>query len=123
MGLSLNPPDITANFLAHFTPAETGTHFATITLKSQTFERQKTFSFYAEVPAAIPEPVAEIQPEIKTEDKLQPPPVTEEPPPEETDILKSVLIFVAINILVIIIGLSIYLIIKLKKNKATEAEE
>ena len=129
MGLALNDETLEGVFLGNHTPKETGTYFATVTLKSQTFERQKTFSFQSEgTPAVIePEPPAEVapvvveEPEEKAAEKIEETPV-DKPEAEEDDLLQSILVFVAINIIVIIIGLTIYLVIKLKKDKKAENE-
>ncbi|MDH5425742.1 MAG: VWA domain-containing protein [Gammaproteobacteria bacterium] len=136
MGLALNDESLAGVFISNYTPDENGTYFATITLKSQTFERQKTFSFNAtytapaeEFPVALNQsteaekeiiitPKPNIEPEIKPETE---PTAEPEPEPEE-DTLKSILIFVVINIIIAIIGLSIFLLIKLKNSKKTEPE-
>ena len=130
MGLALNDETLAGIFLGNNTPKEAGTYFATVTLKSQTFERQKTFSFQSEgTPAVIePAPPVETIPAVTEEPKEEPAEEVKEPPPaepeeEEGDLLQSVLVFLAINIIIIIIGLSIYLVIKLKKEKNTEAKD
>jgi len=122
MGLALNDETLAGVFLGNHSPKEAGTYFATVTLKGQTFERQKTFSFQSEgVPVSAEEttPVeaATTEPEVPAKE-----PVTE-PETEESDLVQSVLVFVAINIIIIIIGLSIYLVIKLKKEKSEKSTE
>lgn len=130
MGLALNDETLQGIFLGNHTPREAGTYFATVTLKSQTFERQKTFSFQSEGAPAIIEPSPPVEPELPVAEEPSEKSVekTEETPPaepeeEESDLLQSVLIFVAINIIIIIIGLSIYLVIKLKKEKQAATED
>jgi len=137
LGQVLNNEEQLGKFIGNHTPKEKGMYFATITLKSQTFERQKTFSFNAKgipempeepVPAPVTEPVAEETPELSTEkpaeaEKKPEPEVSAEETEEEGDLLKSILIFVVINILIVIIGLTVFLILKLKKSKQTNAEE
>lgn len=127
MGLNVNQPENAGSFLVNYTPTETGTHFATITLKSQTFERQKTFSFHAEVPVVAepvtpspPAPVAEPEPPVKADTA---PPIIEEPEQDTSDTLQSILIFVAANIIVIILGLSVFLVMKLRKEKTANNEQ
>lgn len=144
-GLIINDESLAGVFVSNYTPKENGTYFATITLKSQTFERQKTFSFvstYAPPPIedepaidSTASPEEEILTggiEIPTEDfKDQPNPELEtetddeniaEEEKEEENTLQSILIFVVINIILAIIGLSIFLVLKLKKEKKPEAE-
>jgi len=135
MGQALNDKALTGKFIGNYTPKEKGMYFATITLKSQTFERQKTFSFnskgVADTPAEpvqITEPEPEAIPEKteeaeKEKDKGTEPEAAAEEPEEEGDLLKSVLTFVVINIIIVIIGLVIFLVIKLKKSKQTENNE
>jgi len=131
MGQALNDETLAGKFLGNHTPKEKGMYFATITLKSQTFERQKTFSFNSQgipeapsepKPSPITEPAAETVPEKHEETETEPEAVAEEPE-EEGDLLKSILIFVVINIIIVIIGLVVFLLIKLKKSKQTEVEE
>lgn len=122
MGLALNDENLIGKFISSYTPEEKGTYFATISLKSQTFERQKTFSFKAEgipeKPAVVPDTAPEVE---KKADEKQPETTVEEPQ-EEDDLLRSILIFVVINVIIIIIGLAIYLVLKLKKSKNTAEE-
>ncbi len=122
MGLALNDESLLGVFISNYTPKESGTYFATITLKSETFERQKTFSFasiYTPPPVEAKEPVVE---------PIATPPAKEKEPKEleieekEDDSLKSILIFVIINIIIAIVGLAIFLILKLRKEKKTNEE-
>ena len=125
MGLALNDENLQGVFISNYTPKENGTYFATITLKSETFERQKTFSFAStiipppvEVKEPVIEPIAAVE-ETPTTTMEEPLEVEEE---EESDTLQSVLVFVIINIIIVIIGLAIFLILKLKKAKKTDEE-
>jgi len=129
MGLALNDEVLAGIFLGNHSPKEAGTYFATVTLKSQTFERQKTFSFQSEGTPEVIEPEPPAEPAATVTEKPVENPAEEikeatpaEPEVEEDDLLQSVLVFLAINIIIIIIGLSIYLVIKLKKAKKTENE-
>lgn len=127
MGLALNDESLAGVFISHHTPNESGTYFATITLKSQTFERQKTFSFVStQTPPPVetipevaePEPIVEDKPIAENE-----PTIAAEEEPEEDNTLQSVLIFLIANVLIAIIGLAIYLLLKLRKTKASNALE
>jgi von Willebrand factor type A domain len=127
MGLALNDDTLLGVFISNHTPNENGTYFATITLKSQTFERQKTFSFAStytpppiekEESVQTPEPAVEEEPAAKTEEKE----VIEEELEEEGNTLQSILIFLAVNITIAIIGISIFLVLKIRKSKKTEEE-
>lgn len=126
MGLAVNDEELIGQFLATHTPKEKGTYFATITLKSQTFERQKTFSFSSmgvPVVKTDPKPVEVKEPpkEAPTEPEKKPQP--ENTAAEEDDFMFSMLIFMAVNVVIIMIGLGIYLVIKIKKSKQKETNE
>lgn len=127
MGLALNDESLLGVFISNYTPKESGTYFATITLKGETFERQKTFSFastYTPPPVEVKEPVVEpiaTPEELPAKEELKELEVEDEEG-EEGDTLKSILIFVIINIIIAIIGLAIFLILKLKKEKKTNEE-
>ena len=133
MGQALNEEALLGKFIASHTPKEKGMYFATITLKSQTFERQKTFSFNAQgMPEAPPEPTSAIEPppepvvekpEKAEEEKTTEPDAITAEAEEEGDLLKSILIFVVINVIIIILGLVVFLVIKLKKSKQLETDE
>lgn len=126
MGLALNDENLQGVFISNYTPKENGTYFATITLKSETFERQKTFSFastFTPPPIEEKEPVTEpiAAPEETTPAIIEQPKETGiEIEEEEDDTLQSILIFVISNILIAIIGLAIFLILKLKKEKTND---
>ena len=126
MGLAINEENLSGIFVSNYIAKEAGTYFATITLKSQTFERQKTFSFRSESTqdtAIKPEePLAEEKTEATTDNAKEPDPKeqTDMEPVEEDNFIQSLLIFLGINIIVIIIGLSGYLVFKLKKQKQSE---
>jgi len=123
MGLALNDENMTGIFVSNYKPKENGTYFATVTLKSQTFERQKTFSFVSELPAEpVQAPMTEATPEPEPKDKETTEKIAEEEP-EDDNTLQSILIFAAVNILIIIIGLSIFLVLKLKKAKTSASEK
>lgn len=118
MGQVLNDENLVGKFIANHTPKEKGMYFATITLKSQTFERQKTFSFHA---SGLPE--KPVEPEPAPEPVKAPPSTQPEQPAEEQDdgdLIKSVLIFIVLNVVVVIVGLLVFLIFKLRKAKQTE---
>lgn len=121
MGLALNDDNLSGIFISNHNPDENGTYFATITLKSQTFERQKTFSFAStytpppiekKEPLIEPEPISEKEPPAKAEEVKE---IVQEE--EDDNTLQSILIFLAVNIIIAIFGLAIYLFIKLKKSK------
>lgn len=125
MGLALNDENLQGVFISNYTPKENGTYFATITLKSETFERQKTFSFSSTLtppPVEVKEPVIEA---IAVPEET-PPTIAEEPieaeEKEEGDTLQSILIFAITNIIIAIIGLAIFLFLKLRKAKKTDEE-
>ncbi|MDH5392111.1 MAG: VWA domain-containing protein [Gammaproteobacteria bacterium] len=132
MGMIINEESLSGLFLASHTPKEKGTYFATITLKSQTFERQKTFSFaskgIAEVKETAVTPVANETPAEPAVEEAIKKPAAEKTPAvetaeEEDDFLFSMLIFMAVNVLIIIIALAIFLIIKIKKSKQAAKNE
>ncbi|MDH5518561.1 MAG: VWA domain-containing protein [Gammaproteobacteria bacterium] len=133
MGLAINDEKLSGVFLANNKPEERGTYFATITLKSQTFERQKTFSFTSMgIPEVKTEPVAEEMTEEKEAEPEKPAPseTNKEPQPqvpapeadteEDDDFIFSMLIFMAANVVIIMIGLGIYLVIKIRKSKQND---
>lgn len=132
LGRAIDDVDIPGVFRSVYTPDITGTYFATITAKSQTFERQQTFSFRATAPDKPPEPVPEPEP-VPTpapviEQPAETPPAAPAPQPveepeQESDTLQSILLFFAMNIVLAIIGLIVYLVIKMRKQKAAAAQQ
>jgi len=108
-------------FIITFKPTQSGIYGATVTATSKTFQRQQSFSFRSSLPEkteAVPEPPHT----PATETKHEPAPVAEPEKPAEAehdDMTKTIMIFVIGNIVLLLVGLNVFFVIKMKKRKAT----
>lgn len=126
--LTFPEADAEGIFKAMFKPTMDGIYAATVIATSKTFQRQQVFSFRATMPKEPPppepepepkpepEPIPEPEPEIKPE-PVEPPPPPPEPEPE-SDLVQALIVFVAGNLILGIIGFGVFFIIK-KKSKKT----
>jgi hypothetical protein len=118
--------DIDGFFSTAYKPTQNGIYSAIVTANSKTFQRQQIFSFRATIPEkpmvkeTAKEPVAVAKPEPAKEPVVLAPPASEEKQ-ATSDITRSVIIFLIINLVIIFIGINIYFVLKLKK-KAREAQ-
>ena len=106
-------------YIVQFKPTQDGIYAATVTATSKTFQRQQVFSFRSTLPtvAATPKPT-EQKPDTNphpaaTDTTL----ATEAEANPESDTMRSILIFVGINVVLILIGVNVYFFMRTRKKK------
>jgi Mg-chelatase subunit ChlD len=113
-------------YITQFTPTQDGIYAATVTATSKTFQRQQVFSFRSNLLAQAtahkpaepisaakePEKHPAVEPIVET--------TTPTPPHEETDMVQAAMIFVAVNVVLILIGVNVYFFLRSRKKKTEE---
>ena len=106
-------------FVIQYKPTMDGIYAATVIAMSKTFQRQQVFSFRATIPKQPPavEPPAPVPATTTAAAEAAPAMATDAPVEEADDLGKSIMIFVIANLVIAFIGLNVFFILKMKKQK------